>query len=96
MLDQNEQLPRLLTDPTTGEIVLEFSQTRGDGRHVSILERSVIKGVFTGKVSQDDGCVFQDINGKGVLRVVNGFYHTDHDYQELRDLLWPIEKTEVF
>lgn len=87
----DEKLPRLLKDPETGEIVLEFLQY--EGHHKNCIDRRVIVGAMKSDMIEDDHVCANDV---GILRLANGLFPTAHDYEVLRDLLWPQEKEGFF
>ena len=91
--DSTEELPRLLLDPVSGEVVLEFRQF--EGNLISTLDRRVIFGVVEGDVPST-GETPHVLLQVGVLRLPNGLLPTVHQYTELRDLLWPVTKENVY
>lgn len=87
----SESLPRLVHSPHTGEVAIEFLRYN-DGRPESFGVRFIV------------GCTKVDLhsNGEvvekdqGALNIIGNVVPTKHSYEELRDLLYPVEKDGIY
>lgn len=88
-----DETPRLVYDPEFGATALEFR--RHKGIHLNCLDRRTIYGCYVSDLHDKDSgkIIARDVC---VLSTADGAIPLDHDYGEIRDLLFPMQKEGVF